>query len=138
MTTPSLSLLTVQQDHLSPTKYLQPLTQQVQMHDVIVTNISFYTKYYQLLVVVHPVSLFATARTLTSITVHWGEIPCSERNGEITGYFVRSSSTIPPHNIILSVSGSNTLTTTVTWLVTSYCVHLFSVGRGSSYVHCYK
>ena len=44
---------------------------------------------------------------LTSITVQWGEIPCSERNGEITGYTVEYSSTNPPHSGSLTVSGAN-------------------------------
>ena len=41
----------------------------------------------------------------TSITVQWGEISCSERNGEITGYTVEYSSTDPPHNGSLTVFG---------------------------------
>ena len=44
---------------------------------------------------------------LTSITVQWTELPCSDRNGEITGYTVEYSSTTPPHNNIVIASGSS-------------------------------
>ena len=45
---------------------------------------------------------------LTSITVEWMELPCSDRNGEITGYTVEYSSTTPPHTNTITVSGSTT------------------------------
>jgi hypothetical protein len=35
---------------------------------------------------------------LTSITVQWTELPCSDRNGEITGY------TAPLHHLTLTQS----------------------------------
>ena len=45
---------------------------------------------------------------LTSITVQWTELPCSDRNGEITGYTVEySSTTPPPHTNTVTVSGSS-------------------------------
>ena len=44
--------------------------------------------------------------TLTSITVQWTEVPCSDRNGEITGYTVEYSSTTPPTTNTLSGSSS--------------------------------
>ena len=43
---------------------------------------------------------------LTSITVQWTELPCSDRNGEITGYTVEYSSTTPSHTNTVTVSGS--------------------------------
>ena len=55
MTTPSLSLLTVQQDHIVSNE-ISATTSTAGTNNVIITNI-FHTKYYQLLVVVHPVSL---------------------------------------------------------------------------------
>ena len=47
---------------------------------------------------------------LTSITLQWTELPCSDRNGQITGYTVEYSSTSPPpHTNTVTVSGpSNT------------------------------
>ena len=45
---------------------------------------------------------------LTSITVQWTELPCSDRNGEITGYTVEYSSTTPPQTNTVTVSGSST------------------------------
>ena len=46
---------------------------------------------------------------LTSITVQWTEVPCSDRNGEITGYTVEYSSTIPPTTNTMSGSSSREL-----------------------------
>ena len=53
------------------------------------------------------------ATNVTSITVQWGEIPCSERNGEITGYTVQYNSTQPAHNNTVTVSGADTRTLVV-------------------------
>ena len=47
--------------------------------------------------------------TLTSITVQWGEVQCSRRNGEITGYTVEYSSTTPPTTNTMSGSSSREL-----------------------------
>ena len=45
---------------------------------------------------------------LTSITVQWTELPCSDRNGEIMGYTVKyNSTTPPPHTNTVTVFGSN-------------------------------
>ena len=54
-----------------------------------------------------PESIIFRNITLTSITVLWTELPCSDRNGEITGYTVEYSSTTPPHNNTVNVSGTN-------------------------------
>ena len=45
-----------------------------------------------------PQSIIFSDVNLTSITVQWTELPCSDRNGEITGYTVEYSSTTPPHH----------------------------------------
>ena len=57
-----------------------------------------------------PESISFSDVNLTSITVQWTELPCSDRNGEITGYTVEySSTTPPPHTNTVTVSGpSNT------------------------------
>ena len=47
--------------------------------------------------------------TLNSITVQWTEVSCSDRNGEITGYTVEYSSTIPPTADTMSGSSSREL-----------------------------
>ena len=55
-----------------------------------------------------PRSIRFSSVTLTSITVQWSELLCSDRNGEITGYTVEySSTTPPPHTNTVTVSGSN-------------------------------
>ena len=55
-----------------------------------------------------PQSISFSDVTLTSITVQWSELPCSDRNGEITGYTVEySSTTPPPHTNTVTVSGSS-------------------------------
>ena len=41
----------------------------------------------------------------TSITVQWTELPCSDRNGEITGYTVEYNSISSSHTGMVSVSG---------------------------------
>ena len=57
-----------------------------------------------------PGPLSFSAVNLTSITVQWTELPCSDRNGEITSYTVEYSSTTPPppHSNTVTVSGSST------------------------------
>ena len=55
-----------------------------------------------------PGSILFSDVNLTSITIHWTELPCSDRNGEITGYTVECSSTTPPHSNTVNVSGSST------------------------------
>ena len=55
-----------------------------------------------------PASINFTDVNLTSITVHWTELSCSDRNGEITGYTLEYiSPSQPTHNSNVSVSGSN-------------------------------
>ena len=55
-----------------------------------------------------PQSISFSSVNLTSITVQWRELLCSDRNGEITGYTVEySSTTPPPHANTVTVSGSS-------------------------------
>ena len=67
---------------------------------------------------------------LTSITVQWTELPCSDRNGEITGYTVEYSSTTPPHTNTVTVSGSSTTRLVVGGLLprTSYTFSVRAAG----------
>jgi hypothetical protein len=53
-----------------------------------------------------PGSISFSDVNVTSITVQWTELPCSDRNGEITGYAVEYSSTVPPHTNTVTVSSS--------------------------------
>ena len=59
------------------------------------------------------------ARTLTSITVQWGEVLCEYRNGEITGNIVEYNSTSPSHSGTLTVSGADTRTAVLGGLLPS-------------------
>ena len=56
-----------------------------------------------------PASISFSGVNLTSITVQWTELPCSERNREITGYIVEYGSTMAtvsdPSNRRLVVGG---------------------------------
>ena len=56
-----------------------------------------------------PVSISFSGVTLASITVQWTELPCNERNGEITGYTVQYGSMMAtvsePSNRRLVVDG---------------------------------
>ena len=72
---------------------------------------------------------------LTSITVQWTELPCGDRNGEITGYTVEySSTTPPPHTNTVTVSGSSSTRVVVGGLLprTSYTFSVRAQGDGSS------
>ena len=72
---------------------------------------------------------------LTSITVQWTELPCSDHNGEITGYTVEySSTTPPPHTKTVTVSGSSNTRLVVGGLLphTSYTFSVRAQGNGSS------
>ena len=58
-----------------------------------------------------PGSLRFSDSDSTRITILWEELPCSDRNGEITGYEVETateSSATQFHNKTFTVSGSNT------------------------------
>ena len=82
-----------------------------------------------------PGSLSFSAVNLTSITVQWTELPCSDRNGEITGYTVEySSTTPPPHSNTVNVSGSSTTRLVVGSLLprTSYTFSVRAVGAFAS------
>ena len=68
---------------------------------------------------------------LTSITVQWTELPCSDRNGEIAGYTVEyTSTTRPSHADTLNVTGSNTTRLVVNGLLprTNYTFSVRAVG----------
>ena len=56
-----------------------------------------------------PESLSFSTVTLTSITVQWTEVPCSDRNGEVTDYTVEYSSTTPYTTNTMSGSSSREL-----------------------------
>ena len=56
-----------------------------------------------------PESVSFDAITLTSITVMWTEVPCSDRNGEITAYTVEYNSTIPFTTTMKNVDTVTTL-----------------------------
>jgi hypothetical protein len=71
---------------------------------------------------------------LTSITLQWSELPCSDRNGEITGYTVEYSSTTPPHTNTVTVSGSSNTRLVVGGLLprTSYTISVRAQGAAAS------
>ena len=107
MTIPSHSLLSVQLDSFPPTKYQQPQTQQVCLNHMLMKLYGCHT--YALVPSGSPESVSFGTVTLTSITVQWTEVPCSDRNGEITGYTVEYSSTTPPTTNTMSGSSSREL-----------------------------
>ena len=51
--------------------------------------------------------------------MQWGEVPCEDRNGEITGYIVEYSSTSPSHSGTLTVSRADTRTAVLGGLLPS-------------------
>ena len=54
-----------------------------------------------------PGSIMFSDVNLTSITVLWTELPCDNRNREVTGYTVQYSSTKPLYTNTVDVSGSS-------------------------------
>ena len=71
-------------------------------------------------------------RNLTSITVQWGEVPCEDRNGEITGCIVEYSSTSPSHSGTLTVSGADTRTAVLGGLLPSTTYTITVRAQGAS------
>ena len=73
--------------------------------------------------------MFSSA-TLTSITVQWGEMPCEDRNGEITGYMVQYTADNPPHTGTMAVSGVDNRMVVVSDLLprTSYSISVRAEG----------
>ena len=72
---------------------------------------------------------------LTSITVQWMELPCSDRNGEITGYTVEySSTTSPPRTNTVTVSGSSNTRLVVSGLLprTNYAFRVRAQGAANA------
>ena len=71
-----------------------------------------------------PSSIMFSSATLTSITVQWGEVPCEDRNGEITGYTVQYTADNPPHTGTMAVSGMDNRMAVVSNLLprTSYSI----------------
>ena len=82
-----------------------------------------------------PGSISFSDVNLTSITIQWTELPCSDRNGEITGYTVEYSSTTPPsHTNTVTVSGSSNTRLVVGGLLprTSYTFSVRAQGAAQS------
>ena len=71
---------------------------------------------------------------MTSITLQWMELPCSDRNGEITGYTVEYSSTPLPDSNTVTVLGSSNTRLVVDGLLphTSYIFSVRAQGDGNS------
>ena len=73
------------------------------------------------------------ARNLTSITVQWGEVPCEDRNGEITGYiveYVNSTQSTFHRSGTITVSGADNRTTVISGLLpnTMYTISVRAQG----------
>ena len=81
-----------------------------------------------------PGSINFTDVNMTSITVQWTELPCSDRNSEIAGYTVEYSSTTPPHTSSANVSGSNNTSLVVGGLLprTSYTFRVRAQGADAA------
>jgi hypothetical protein len=79
-------------------------------------------------VFIYTVSISFTDVNLTSITLQWSELPCSDRNGGITGYTVEYSSNS------VAVSGSSNTRLVVGGLLprTSYTFSVRAQGAAAS------
>ena len=81
-----------------------------------------------------PESVSFDTANLTSITVQWTEVPCSDRNLEITGYTVEYSSTVPFTNTTKSVDSVSPLELVVGGLLprTNYTFIVRAKGASNS------
>ena len=77
-----------------------------------------------------PSSIMFSSPTLNSITVQWGEVPCEDRNGDITGYWVQYTADNPPHTSTMTVSGVDNRMAVVSDLLprTSYSIFVRAEG----------
>ena len=66
-----------------------------------------------------PNSVSVSDVTSSSITVHWGAVPCIHRNGNITGYSVQYGVLGSGSILVISVSGGSVTQVTISNLISS-------------------
>ena len=83
-----------------------------------------------------PTSVSVSEVTSSSITVQWGAVNCSHRNGDITGYSVRygvqESGT---HTVNVSGGGATETTISGLMLSTTYSIEVAAVNNAGTGVY---
>ena len=76
-----------------------------------------------------PSNVQTSSDSSSSITVHWGMVPCINRNGDITGYSVRYGVVGSGSTLTMSVSGVSVTEATIPNLMsaTTYSIQVAAV-----------
>ena len=84
-----------------------------------------------------PSSVNATVQSSTSITVQWGEVPCIDRNGDITGYSVQYGVMGSGNTQTMPVDGADTTQTTIGDLMssTTYSIQVAAINSEGTGVY---
>ncbi|CAI8055357.1 Protein sidekick-2, partial [Geodia barretti] len=84
-----------------------------------------------------PSPVNAMVESSTSITVQWGEVPCIDQNGAITGYSVQYGVEGSGNTETMTVSGASTTQTTITGLnpSTTYSIQVAAVNSAGTGVY---
>ena len=80
----------------------------------------------------------ATVENSTSITVQWGEVPCIDRNGVITGYSVQYGVVGSGNTQTLPVDGAAATQTTITGLTPSTTYSISVAGVNDQLIGIYS
>ena len=72
-------------------------------------------------------SITFSSVTATSITVSWDEVPCSERNGPITGYYLTYTNITSNTSYTVNITGGDNRTHHLTELI-PYTYYAVSIG----------
>ena len=83
---------------------------------------------------VPPPGVTVTDVTSSAITVQWGEVPCADQNGAITGYSVQYGVEGGGNTQTMTVSGASTTQTTITGLMssTTYSIQVAAVNSAGT------
>ena len=84
-----------------------------------------------------PTSVSVSEVTSSSISVQWGAVDCSHRNGDITGYSVRYGVQGSGSTQTVSVSGGGATMTTISGLMpsTTYSIEMAAVNSAGTGVY---
>ena len=84
-----------------------------------------------------PSSVNAMVENSTSVTVQWGEVPCIDQNGAITGYSVQYGVEGSGNTENMTVSGASTTQTTISGLnpSTTYSIQVAAVNSAGTGVY---
>ena len=84
-----------------------------------------------------PMSVTTSTSSFSTITVQWGEVPCIDQNGVITGYSVQYGVEGSGDTMTMSVDGADTTQTTIGDLMssTTYSIQVAAVNSEGTGVY---